>query len=137
MLTHAAISLIWATSHAFLWTGVLLVVAYLLYWRQKSLLMLAFMSFGCTSLTLVSLLPNGFLLLACQLIVGAATLCCLVLAIVNLRAEMADRLQRLHEEQRRREEAFAELQLALAQVKEGENAPPEKPSTPPPSWDVL
>ena len=96
------------TVHIFLWASVALILAFLIFGRQRSYILLL----GVTFLGVDACLLTGdkpFLRGFC----AALTLGVLVMAFIEGGRDSKERLAKFKAEQRDREEAFAEFQMAL------------------------
>ena len=102
------------TLHLFTWTSVACVVAYLLFRGQRSYLLYLGAGFMCMALiVLIDGITRGEVITRWVVII--ITPLAFIMAIVEGYSDMKERVRQLREEQREREKAFAEIQLALVQ----------------------
>lgn len=95
--------------HGFLWLGVGLAVAYLLFGMNRHYLLWLGLAFLCVAASLWW--P------ALRWVTAAGVLLCLVFAVVEGVRYLRARLVRLRREQQEREASFAEMELALAKAR--------------------
>ncbi|MHB0937411.1 MAG: hypothetical protein ACYDCO_08985 [Armatimonadota bacterium] len=94
------------TLHFFTWLSVACILAYLFFRGHRSYLLYLGAAFMCVTLLL---LTEGTL----RWVMAGITLLALVMAFVEGTSDVKERLQKLREEQKEREMAFAEFQRAL------------------------
>jgi hypothetical protein len=109
------------TLHFFTWLSVACILAYLFFRGHRSYLLYLGATFMCVTLIL---LTSG----TTRWIVAGITLLALFMAFFEGTSDMKERLQRLREEQKEREMAFADFQKALIEREmRGEGEKPAKP----------
>lgn len=111
------------TLHFFTWLSVACIIAYLLFRGHRSYLLYLGATFMCVTLILLADGGTRMDTIIRWAVAGVAMLT-LIMAFVEGASDMKERLQRMREEQREREMAFADFQCALIarEMKEkGEN----------------
>jgi len=109
------------TLHIFTWSSVTCILAYLFFRGHRSYLLYLGAGFMCVTLVLLSAGITRW-------IVGFATLAAFIMAFIEGASDMQERVRKLREELKEREQAFSDLQLALI---EQEKAREEQAAEPP------